>query len=766
MAPQRAMRLMSTAVLLLACPGFTQTPARSEAPKLGGTSWQLLKFQSGDGSTLTPDDQSKYTIAFQTNGRMSMRIDCNRGTGTWKSEKPNQLEFGPLALTRAMCPPDPLNDRIVKDWLNVRSYTVKDGHLFLSLMADGGIYEFGPVNPGEKAGKQIDNPQRKSESPNARAPQTQRDSTYAILRPEQKRLIDAYVRRYSATAGQRIVPQEAYDDARISLRTTFDAVTHALLRVNLTDAKGKSLGRALDVVDAVDEVMGEEAHVGGDRQFRLYVYLKPTAFDTLSKSREFFRDHDNTVYHKGFPTCYRLKNGPPAIQFSISRDKRMADIDVDYRSSSFPVALFNGHLTSSNSDVRAGNNLQRHDDRWAGLNGWWRDAFGFLGSSRQPPEEEAVQGTRQIPLNPAVKANEGIDKSAHDFLKTWVVDKQPNNSVAYFSRRSYPCLEAMAKKDQKAIAPGMVRLRAELNMKKFSDSIGRVTSVDNVFEPANNWSQKLKEAKNAYANEFRLVTVPADMGQDEECVPVPDDERGKQSREKFYATAFRGKKGDTHNKVMSLLWAQEGGYWKIVAVRIEDSNDADIVPTKPARRSESAEVGPKIIAGDPGAMKDITEFYRLWLDKRDTAQASMFASQRSYTCLGTPSAAEKNLTFNSQIRAGLERPLNRIPKRANLSEMMSGVQPANELLRPVEHENSKAFAIMAVPNQKADSFLCQNRYLSEKTPELKPSDAQYGAFYLSASRLNYGEEESPALLLLWTKEKSSWKVAAWAVEVP
>jgi len=37
---------------------------------------------------------------------------------------------------------------------------------------------------------------------------------------------------------------------------------------------------------------------------------------------------------------------------------------------------------------------------------------------------------------------------------------------------------------------------------------------------------------------------------------------------------------------------------------------------------------------------------------------------------------------------------------------------------------------------------------------------------LSASRLNYGEEQSPALLLLWAKEGTGWKIVAWAVEVP
>jgi para-nitrobenzyl esterase len=118
---------------------------------LGGTSWQLVKFQGGDGKTLTPDDKAKYTITFESNGRVRARIDCNRGSGTWKSAGPNQLEFGPLALTRAMCRPPSLHDRITKDWKYVRSYVIKDGHLFLSLMADGGIYEFEPLAKSQPA---------------------------------------------------------------------------------------------------------------------------------------------------------------------------------------------------------------------------------------------------------------------------------------------------------------------------------------------------------------------------------------------------------------------------------------------------------------------------------------------------------------------------------------------------------------------------------------------------------------------------------------
>lgn len=120
------------------------------ARDLRNTSWQLVKFQGSDDTTLTPSDKANYTIAFQNDGTVNARIDCNRGHSTWKSTGPNQLTLGPLALTRAMCPPAPLNDRLPKDWANVRSYVIKDGHLFLSLIADGGLYEFEPATPASE----------------------------------------------------------------------------------------------------------------------------------------------------------------------------------------------------------------------------------------------------------------------------------------------------------------------------------------------------------------------------------------------------------------------------------------------------------------------------------------------------------------------------------------------------------------------------------------------------------------------------------------
>jgi para-nitrobenzyl esterase len=137
---------LASSFVILFMAGCAQGPQGS-MDGLGGTSWQLVRFQGGDGKVLTPADGSKYTLAFGADGRVSARIDCNRGSGTWKSDGKSSIEFGPMAVTRAMCPPGSMSmeDHILKQLPHIRSYVLKNGRLFLSLMADGGIYELAPA---------------------------------------------------------------------------------------------------------------------------------------------------------------------------------------------------------------------------------------------------------------------------------------------------------------------------------------------------------------------------------------------------------------------------------------------------------------------------------------------------------------------------------------------------------------------------------------------------------------------------------------------
>jgi para-nitrobenzyl esterase len=143
----RRLLLAAAFSVLIASAATAQTsPARTQAasPGLDGTSWQLVQFRGGDGTTLTPGDRARYTLAFRAGGNLTARIDCNRARGTWKSSGAGHIELGrTMALTRVMCAPGSLYD--VQLLGNIRSYVMRDGHLFLSLIADGGIFEFEPL---------------------------------------------------------------------------------------------------------------------------------------------------------------------------------------------------------------------------------------------------------------------------------------------------------------------------------------------------------------------------------------------------------------------------------------------------------------------------------------------------------------------------------------------------------------------------------------------------------------------------------------------
>ena len=140
---------LALASVLTSAVAFAGVQKSTGANSLSGTSWRLVKFQGPDERTFTPDDKSKYTIKFGTDGRVVVRVDCNRGNSTWKVTANGELKFGSWSRTSAKCGPGSLHDQIVNEGGAVRNFAVKDGHLFLSGMEVGGYYELEPL-PGKQ----------------------------------------------------------------------------------------------------------------------------------------------------------------------------------------------------------------------------------------------------------------------------------------------------------------------------------------------------------------------------------------------------------------------------------------------------------------------------------------------------------------------------------------------------------------------------------------------------------------------------------------
>ena len=105
----------------------------------------------------------------------------------------------------------------------------------------------------------------------------QLSGSYDTLAPAQRRLVDDWFQQYNQIMEKELIARDAYDRLPISTRTTFEAVTHALVQTELTDDAGGSLGKAIDLIDQVEAVRGSVPNTGGDSQFRVIVLLRPDA---------------------------------------------------------------------------------------------------------------------------------------------------------------------------------------------------------------------------------------------------------------------------------------------------------------------------------------------------------------------------------------------------------------------------------------------------------------------------------------------------------
>jgi heat shock protein HslJ len=118
---------------------------------LKDSKWQLVELISSDDSigTVRPSDPAQYQMQLNADGTANLKLDCNLANGPWTSVKSADgisgiFNIGPAAMTRAMCAPGSLDQRIARELQYVRSYVLKDGRLNLSLMADGGIQVWEP----------------------------------------------------------------------------------------------------------------------------------------------------------------------------------------------------------------------------------------------------------------------------------------------------------------------------------------------------------------------------------------------------------------------------------------------------------------------------------------------------------------------------------------------------------------------------------------------------------------------------------------------
>jgi len=613
-----------------------------------------------------------------------------------------------------------------------------------------------------------------AQQPSVNTP-TQFHGTYAELKPMQKQLIDEWYAEYNRMTHEHSEPAE-YDQLSLSTRTTFEAVTHALMTTNLTDKSGKSMGNALELVQAIEAINGKVPQARGDLQFRMYALLKPDALLKLKDSSEFFRDRDNTVYHHGYPLNYR-QDGLPSIQFSMAKDGRHADIDVDYRSSRFPVALFNGHLTAANSDVRAGNNTQRHLRRWQGLTDWWRNLFGL--SESMDNADATVEG--EVPPIPR-KGSGKLEDDVGDFLEAWLVEQKPEVSAAYLSPRSFSCLEEYGPQSGKEINAGVAPYLAAKNMAATNRALGKVVTLQDAVNPATLDDPTFKLTNQPNAASFSVYRVSNGAAADFECDPgsaYDDFDKARVSKTaatygNYYVSAFRLKAPQGKTDPITLLWTMEGKYWKVVAWEFEPEEAKPRTSPDTRRRKAVSAAAPKTYNNaDPDFLRASQDFLHSWLVADNFDQAATYFSPRANQCVTAylaegEQAPSTPAEYAAYIRTSITTVGKDVGTVRELSNALEPVRPDHDDLQLVHHPGEDAYSAVAVPDYLAESFTCERESPTHPYNTYAPAAQQkaYGNYYATLFALRTPGEHAAALTLLWNKEAGGWKIIAYEVVAP
>ena len=586
-------------------------------------------------------------------------------------------------------------------------------------------------------------------------------ANYSGLDERRRKLVDDWVARFNQVAGQKTNPASFYDtQLRLSTKTTFDAVTNALMSTTLTDRSGQRFGDALDIVERVNLVRGQVNGASGDAQFRMYAQLKAGAIDMLERSREFRRSADNTVYHHGYPTNYRQQGGAPSVQVSIASDRRRADIDVDYRTSMFPISMFNGHLTSSNSDVRAGSNYDRHINRWAGFENWWRGLFGIRVN--QAPASDGDSGTPLIP-DPRI-GDKTIDLMMEDFLKAWLVDGDIPAAMGYISARSLACV-AEDSEDPLSFDRGTAPFVLFKNLKAAHEALGPRTSVDGLTVGVRLNTPGLRLVKQPRHAQYVIYGVPDDIAAKFDCesrLSLRDARRASRVYGNYFGSTFYINTPDGKGTSLALLWARERGYWKIVSWQAEPDDDA-----LPATE-RAPEVKVQRVKADATFVQATRTFLEAWLIRKNYEEASKYLSPRSYACYNlvrnpeAPAAASPE-DAAQKIRAGIEAAGQQVGKPRSLDDVLEGVEPIHAAVRVMAHSGSRTFALSSVPDALADAVDCDARARGQQIVDVPPV---YGNAFGMNVRFRLKGGEAPVLRTIWKKEDGAWRIFVYDIETP
>jgi heat shock protein HslJ len=116
---------------------YQATPPSTELP-LVNTSWYLQDFKTDKGALVAVSNPRDYTVAFAPNGQLTIRADCNSGTGSY-SAGDGKISIKVLEMSQATCNPSSLWQQYLQALQQAPTYLQTNDTLTLNVPPKGDL---------------------------------------------------------------------------------------------------------------------------------------------------------------------------------------------------------------------------------------------------------------------------------------------------------------------------------------------------------------------------------------------------------------------------------------------------------------------------------------------------------------------------------------------------------------------------------------------------------------------------------------------------
>jgi len=381
-----------------------------------------------------------------------------------------------------------------------------------------------------------------------------------------------------------------------------------------------------------------------------------------------------------------------------------------------------------------------------------------------------------MPAEPSARASLKPADAVFDMLNTWLVNKDTENLISYFSEQSFACADS---EPGEKFDRGMAKFSLFIALQRANQRFGNAGQLADISTaaPLEASGARSKLVQHPYQGQFALYDVREDAAEQFKCENRQDasliSSRAATSKAfgKYYGAVFRlGRTNNAEQTTLATLWTREGNSWKVISYDVDPVWNEYRAPNTATAPPPGA---PTVYGGASAKLvRASTKFLETWLVKRDVDSALGYISARCTDCVKVNLSADKPPPKSPEdARAQLKKAMQNVIEITGtvnrLDKATVTPQPNHADIKVVKHRNSSAFALVSIPDYMASALDCKARTVGEPVSFNAPTGEKSGGkYYAMGLRLAKAGEDSGVLWAVWAKEGMAWKIVAYTVLTP